>query len=351
MSTIRVPFGLQGDNLFEPGQVPNGKACACVCPGCRRPLVARQKAATPHFAHAPGQDCAHALETAVHLAAKQLIAERKALRLPAVTYRNPYTRDALFITIQAADTIDLDTVHVEVSVEDMRPDLLVVAAGQSFMVEIAVTHFVDEVKREKLRNQGIPAIEIDAAKLKTAFTFEALERLLFEDVYSATWVYHPQIEERHLEAKRQYQEQLDAMALAGQREAERIQKYKDLPHAQKLERHCRKIGLTPQQLTKLTTFVPWESSFKAPRQVWQSAVLAYIVNEAEQADEDLPSFIDAQSCLTWLWTIFAVDAEVKDGDAIALWKYLKHLESLGILERQIHQSFELMLPAAKWGTL
>ena len=110
---LRVPFGLQGGRLYEPLQVPNGQACDCVCPGCHRPLIARQNAKTPHFAHAPGEDCAHALETAVHLAAKQIITDRRELRLPAVKYLNPYTGNTVAKTIYAERIIKLDAVTME----------------------------------------------------------------------------------------------------------------------------------------------------------------------------------------------------------------------------------------------
>ena len=79
---LLVPFGLKDDVLYEPQQVPNGKACGCLCPGCKHTLIARQNAKTPHFAHAVGEDCQKGFETAVHLAAKQLIAERMELSIP-----------------------------------------------------------------------------------------------------------------------------------------------------------------------------------------------------------------------------------------------------------------------------
>ena len=57
-SQLRVPFGLAGGRLFE---------CDCVCPGCKRPVIAKQGSKTPHVAHEPDEDCAYGLETAVHL--------------------------------------------------------------------------------------------------------------------------------------------------------------------------------------------------------------------------------------------------------------------------------------------
>ena len=49
------------------------------------PLVAihaKKDGQIPHFRHLPGNDCQHGLESAVHLAVKQLIAEQKKLYLP-----------------------------------------------------------------------------------------------------------------------------------------------------------------------------------------------------------------------------------------------------------------------------
>lgn len=91
-STLLVPFGLKDDKLYEPTQVLNGKACGCVCPACKKPLWAKQNAKTPHFAHAQDENCSRGLETAVHLAVKQIIAEKLMVRLPAVVWKNPLPR-------------------------------------------------------------------------------------------------------------------------------------------------------------------------------------------------------------------------------------------------------------------
>jgi len=93
-STLLVPFGLKDDKLYEPKptQVENGKACGCVCPACKKPLVAKQNAKTPHFAHAQDENCSRGLETAVHLAVKQIIAEKMEVRLPAVVWTSSHPR-------------------------------------------------------------------------------------------------------------------------------------------------------------------------------------------------------------------------------------------------------------------
>lgn len=352
-SALRVPFGLQDGKLYEPFQVPNGKSCGCACPACKRPLVARQNAATPHFAHASGQDCAKALETAVHLAAKQLIAERRELRLPALKFYNHWSLKQGFETIYVERVVKLDEVHVEKWLDDMRPDLVVTINGQNYLVEIAVTHFVDEVKFEKIRQRKIPTIEIDAASLKTVFTFAALEDLLFTTTYPATWLYHPRAEELALEAQCQYQAEEDKKEAERPERQERFRMYREMPPKEKLARNLRNLSLNAQQLDRITTFVAWEKSFGVPRNIWQSAVLVFLAKEEKEHgwEDILGTDICIDDCLDWLRKTFTINPEVKDGDSIALWKFFRHLETLGILEHSYGIDFYLKMPSHKWGEI
>ena len=69
-------------------EAERGLKCGCICPLCRKDLVARQgKVMGHHFAHAKGAECAHAVETALHLAAKDILAKRREIVLPAVEIR------------------------------------------------------------------------------------------------------------------------------------------------------------------------------------------------------------------------------------------------------------------------
>src|SRR5690606_10040968 len=63
--------------------VERGLKCGCICPGCKKPLVAKTKAdkVVPHFAH-HGPACGGGPETALHKLAKQIIAENLRLVVP-----------------------------------------------------------------------------------------------------------------------------------------------------------------------------------------------------------------------------------------------------------------------------
>lgn len=110
----------------------------------------------PHFAHTPGSNCALDYETALHLAAKQLIEERGELYFPALTasitptdamYRkHPVSRELALARLRP-----LSDVAMEQSLGTVRPDLTVITQDLGkIIVEVAVTHFVDELKLTKL---------------------------------------------------------------------------------------------------------------------------------------------------------------------------------------------------------
>lgn len=357
-ATLRVPFGMRDGTLYEPLQVPNGKACGCVCSACQRPLIAYQNHSTPHFAHAPGADCATALETAVHLAAKQVIAARRELRLPMLPYTNPAARPQVQQPLLPEQTVAVDTVRLEQWWDDMRPDIVVHHQGQNYLVEIAVTNFVDAAKRAKIVAKGFPAIEIDVRRLRDQPTFAALEKLLYTTKrYPAEWLHHPDEEQLRLAAAREAEAALAAeaqrQAAAAHERAAKFQQYRTLPAHEKLRRNLKKIRLSEEQMQFLTAVVTSKDAFGVDRLVWQSAALVYIDHvEKEQGWGDyLPCQISVPACLSWLRAIFEVKLPVEDGDSIALWRYFKHLETLGMLRYLAHKEFDLLLRRFQWDWL
>lgn len=269
--TLRVPFGMKDGILYEPNQVPNGKNCGCFCPGCNTCLIARQGANTPHFAHAPSEDCIHGLETIIHLAAKQLIERRMELSLPRVHLYIPHFNPVINRIFHEAQLVKLEQVFLEKSINDMRPDIVAIESGDEILIEIAVTHFVDETKRKKIRRRGSRAIEIDASTLRESLNFSSLETLLFGKPQKTTWLYHPEIESAYqecsvIEETNRKQDNLAKKAAMREKEAadedakrERkkdLVRYKILPPAAKLAKNMKSVGINEALVSKLTSFVP-----------------------------------------------------------------------------------------------
>jgi len=134
-----IPFALsEADQLlYEPRAVPLGKNCGCVCPGCRQTVYAKHCMSgkrAPHFHHAPGSNCATGYETALHLAAKQLIEARAVLAFPELVASLKIVDDTGHFhkperQLVAAGSRRLKSVVLEERLAQIRPDIRVDAEG------------------------------------------------------------------------------------------------------------------------------------------------------------------------------------------------------------------------------
>lgn len=73
---VRITYALNSEGrLVHIDSVPNGNECGCICPACKEPLQAKDAGhiRNHHFAHKLGADCPTALETTLHLLAKDKI--------------------------------------------------------------------------------------------------------------------------------------------------------------------------------------------------------------------------------------------------------------------------------------
>ncbi|MDI1258260.1 competence protein CoiA family protein [Aquabacterium sp.] len=380
-SSLQVPFGLHGGKLVEPLQVPLGTDCDCSCPGCGGPLIAKHAAAgkmTPHFAHAANTGCEGGLESALHLAAKQLIEERQELVLPPLNIevtaygmrRTALSRSAL---LHPGGTVHLSRVQVEKAIGKIRPDLVVHGNEFELLVEIAFTHFVDETKLAFIRNQGIAAIEVDISDL-TVIDFTALAQRLFVTPSATTWLFHPdagplkealEIELRNdlsterLEWSREQaalkaQADIEAREKAqlkisnrphtvkhGQKEQARRQRtaeFAALSNEQKLSRVLRYLGIEMDELPSfLTMEVRASRGTSAQPRVWQAAVFASLIHTAIRRKEPQ---VNVECVLDWLAGRFQSSVVGGRGSPTSAVKdYLSSLEKLAILHRHTRSEF------------
>lgn len=128
-------------------EVPNGKNCKCHCAECGGELIAKQgKIKVHHFAHANGNDSIKCSQTALHLLAKEIITKEKRIPIP---------RNGKIEFYQA------DRIEQEKFMGDIIPDLYAICENRPFIVEVLVTHEVDDKKTEKIKGHHISAVEID----------------------------------------------------------------------------------------------------------------------------------------------------------------------------------------------
>ncbi|MDE2759370.1 MAG: competence protein CoiA family protein [Paracoccaceae bacterium] len=80
---IRIGVRKKDGRCIGINEVERGLRCGCICKACGHPLIARQgKIRDWHFAHADRSDCKGMGETHLHLAAKQILLDRKEIFLP-----------------------------------------------------------------------------------------------------------------------------------------------------------------------------------------------------------------------------------------------------------------------------
>lgn len=215
---LLIPFGRRLDGRMVAPSAPDlvrGLACECRCPVCGSRLIARRgQRNRPNFAHESEAGCSGAAESSVHLMAKQIIAENFAMQLPRITVRS-YTKVRNFCHLETDNWHRLVNIRTEKWLGDFRPDVMATfngcvsdgfsrsfaSVGQDVLIEIAVTHFCDKEKIEKIRDYGIACFQID---LSSAF-----KRLLNEDdlrdaighIAYREWLYHPFIDQTYLDLR------------------------------------------------------------------------------------------------------------------------------------------------------
>lgn len=230
----RIPFAVGPDG--EPvsiHEVPRGRACGCTCPACKAPLVAKQGAVVEwHFAHASGASCAGALESALHLAAKKILAEERRLLVPpcyVIRYPEDYPDSGVrrlqyvpggehiyppyrytlhpeyyadparrhggaAVAVPSKPTLlEFDEIVVEEADGNIRPDLIGRQGERRLYIEIAVTHPVDLEKLQRIRALQTPAVELQIP-WQQGIDWDNLRRYVLEGLTGKTWVYSPRAE-------------------------------------------------------------------------------------------------------------------------------------------------------------
>ena len=185
--------GVNGEttHISEAG---NGLRCACTCPTCGGELVAKQGKVVEHqFAHASGDECQHAVETALHLAAKDVLALRREIVLPAVEIHSRYTSRRTAIASERSYFIE--SVSVERKLGSIIPDVIVRINGRELLVEVTVTHGIDREKLRIIRELGVSCVELDLSNTERGLAREELEKIVVDGSAHKRWLHNVRAEE------------------------------------------------------------------------------------------------------------------------------------------------------------
>ena len=209
---VQLQYGILGDKLVSIEDIPKekyGLRCGCICPGCKQSLIARLgKHKRKHFGHKSGSVCniAYAQQTALHMIAKEIIEQEKVFAFPnySVSLADIQWHDSFHaiyglpqsMEYRKAYTAKCSSVVLEKKVSDFVPDIVVDIQGRICLIEIAVTHFVDEVKQQKINEAGFPVVEVDlSAFIGQQITRDIVRDALISQTANKKWLYNPLKEE------------------------------------------------------------------------------------------------------------------------------------------------------------
>ena len=206
-------YGIKDGRVVHVESVTNGLDCECSCPHCGSQLIAKKgNVRVHHFAHYNAIDCEHGAETAIHLIAKQIIADRKAVQLPA-TYFHKMDLDTNMHPHHVNEFIPtklamFESVEEEPVMEGYRPDLTALdLEGEWLDIEIKVTHEVDDVKAKAQIDRQRNMLEINLSQVSRTLPYKELEEVV---LYSAPrhFIYYQEHNELTLALEEELEEKI-----------------------------------------------------------------------------------------------------------------------------------------------
>lgn len=236
-------FGLRDGQTWHVKDVPSGKACGCICPACGEPLIAVNQGVkkAAHFRHEAHSDCASGYETALHLAGKEALLRLRRVALP--TFRKQLHAQAcdgrIFteeVVLDQVVTVMADRAWEEVWMDSFRPDVVFEAGGHRLLIEVKVTHAVDDEKLAKLVASDVSAIEIDLSHLEPEVLRdrETFEAYVISDLWNRRWLYSRKLQRQEDAAMARLKHRVEAYEPEGQRRlaADRAREKRERARAQ-----------------------------------------------------------------------------------------------------------------------
>ena len=268
MANLELTYGINSNGqLVHVNSVARGQACQCICPNCGADLIAKQGIKkTWHFAHANESDCKGARVTALHMLAQQIIKNRKSVRLPRYEgmYAPPF--ESKVITF---DNIKLEKIFQSEEI-NRRPDCVGIKCDKygntrEIWIEIKVTHGVDQLKMQDIREKNISCIEIDLSDLlQTNYTIDDIYELIIVKSDKIKWINSPILAQKD----QQYKKIKEAEAIEKAQKSNEIQSYIDKQNELKKQTRKQKLEVVEfeediyRPLSDKEYFEAWEELAK-----------------------------------------------------------------------------------------
>ena len=264
--TFKLPYGLRKEGKVErllhiseilPHE--SGLRCNCVCPNCGERLQAKlpktKEDFTPRFAHHNADSCDYATETALHMKAKEIIEKEKRIVIPSVVaFYNNLSKE-----VSPKRVVSFDRVVLERRVGNVIPDILAYKEDRPLMIEITITHGIDDEKFERIKNLRISTLEINLSDMDTAFDPEFLKNQIIDGTDNKYWVFNTVEEKEKERLKEKYLQILEREEEAQKKEEEkrkRFEKFREEKRKGKTDRIEKVLNSNYQEELRQT----WEKA-------------------------------------------------------------------------------------------
>lgn len=198
-------FGNKDGTVVHINDVSSGLSCCCVCPHCKSSLIARKGTKNIyHFAHvASDVDCGYGDQTALHLLAKEILLHERYIILPQLNV-SAFAFDVNGKKHTASKTIspyrlEIDHVEDECVLDGIVPDIIIRSGDKELLVEIAVTHFVNDRKKNWLEQRDKASIQIDLSRhyqlsgQDSEWDYNKIRGVIVDSVFEKLWISNPKI--------------------------------------------------------------------------------------------------------------------------------------------------------------
>lgn len=207
MGEFKNPYAVRDNKVIyidDLSETERGINCNCTCPKCGRPMLAKMGCHRQHhFSHADEVSCQGSYESALHLLAKEVLGEGSKIKLPPVIpeYSDEggvfVLNDVVIGHSKNSNSITIKPVSIikEASIGAIRPDVMISykrkETTRNLIVEILVTHAVDDQKAEEIRKLGVSAIEIDFSRYSDIFLSKNdIKDIIEKEVENKHWIFN-----------------------------------------------------------------------------------------------------------------------------------------------------------------
>lgn len=238
-----------------------------LCPGCKKGLLLKRSVyGRPFFAHR-AEPCGLSFETALHLFAKQVICEDRAVLVPEYRVDGEVTSSPALVRFTDAS---METADERALAVRIVPDCTLRDGQRTLYVEVRVTHAVNEAKELKVHSTGTSMIEIVLSRTAAAdMDVESLRKYVLENA-TRHWI----VNAAHAEHERRLRRRQEAAAdRATTRVHEIIKNFKAEPCPNELVKRYRFL-LSKSGLGHLVGLQsPYPHWFRFSERDWQTCYL------------------------------------------------------------------------------